>query len=142
VFREMLESNARRDVVTQAGLHCAGSVTIGKKLLNAASILPSEKVDIVDTDNGARPTTCAIGGERDSGIIGIDGAAARLISLGDLAIVGHASVPEGKARQSKPGAVLVDRNSRQILRREDPAETPLEAGLRRGDMAAAGGSVR
>ena len=78
----MLKSKIHRATVTQADLHYVGSCTIDADLMDAADILEGEQIDIVDIDNGNRLTTYAITGERGSGVIGINGAAARLISPG------------------------------------------------------------
>lgn len=78
--RTMLHSKIHRATVTQANLHYVGSVTIDQDLIEAAGLLPGEQVDVVDIDNGSRLSTYVIEGERGSGIIGINRAAARLIS--------------------------------------------------------------
>ncbi len=135
MYRDMLKSKIHRAVVTQADLHYVGSLTIDKTLMEAADLLPGEKVDVVDIDNGARLTTYVIEGKRDSGVIGINGAAARLISPGDLVIViGYASVVEERAAHFKPRVVFVDQNNRPIHHGQDAAETPEDSGLTRGDI--------
>ena len=91
----MLKSKIHRATVTQADLHYVGSCTIDADLLDAADLLEGEQIDIVDIDNGNRLTTYAIAGERGTGVIGINGAAARLISPGDLVIIiGYAQYNE------------------------------------------------
>jgi aspartate 1-decarboxylase len=87
MFRTMMKSKIHRATVTQADLHYVGSVTIDTALMDAADILPGEQVAIVDISNGARLETYAIPGPRDSGVIGINGAAAHLIHEGDLVIL-------------------------------------------------------
>src|SRR5437763_4402282 len=87
MFRTMLKSKIHRAVVTQADLHYVGSVTIDADLMDAADLLSGEQVAIVDITNGARLETYVIPGERGSGVIGINGAAAHLVHPGDLVIV-------------------------------------------------------
>src|SRR4051794_18133623 len=87
MLRTMLQGKIHRATVTQAELHYVGSVTIDEDLLDAADILPGQQVDVVDVDNGSRLTTYALPGERGSGILCINGAAARLVQVGDTVIV-------------------------------------------------------
>src|ERR687883_547551 len=87
MLRTMFKSKIHRATVTQADLHYVGSVTIDADLLDAADLLPGELVHIVDITNGARLETYVIEGERGSGVIGINGAAAHLVHPGD--VVGH-----------------------------------------------------
>ena len=87
MLRTMLKSKIHRARVTQADLHYVGSVTIDADLMDAADLLEGEQVTIVDIDNGARLVTYAITGERGSGVIGINGAAAHLVHPGDLVIL-------------------------------------------------------
>ena len=86
VLRTMLKSKIHRATVTQADLHYVGSCTIDADLMEAADIYEGEQIDVVDINNGNRLTTYAITGDRGTGVIGINGAAARLISPGDLVI--------------------------------------------------------
>jgi aspartate 1-decarboxylase len=135
MFREMLKSKIHRATVTQADLHYVGSVTISADLVEAAGLLPHEKVDIVDIDNGARLSTYVIEGPRDSGVIGINGAAARLISPGDLVIIiGYAAVTDREAEELRPSVVFVDRANRIIARGDDPAEPVPGTDEMRGDL--------
>ena len=87
MFRTMMKSKIHRATVTHADLHYVGSVTVDQDLMDAADLLEGEQVCIVDIDNGNRLETYVIAGERGSGIIGINGAAARLVSPGDLVIL-------------------------------------------------------
>ena len=87
MLRTMLKSKIHRATVTQADLHYVGSVTIDADLMDAADLIEGEQVTIVDIDNGARLVTYAIIGERGSGVIGINGAAAHLVHPGDLVIL-------------------------------------------------------
>ncbi|WP_030692751.1 aspartate 1-decarboxylase [Streptomyces globisporus] len=137
MYRTMFKSKIHRARVTQADLHYVGSVTISAELMEAADLLPGEKVDIVDIDNGNRLSTYVIEGPRDSGVIGINGAAARLISPGDLVIIiAYATVTDAEARELSPRVVFVDRNNTVQHLGSDPAETPEGSGLLRGDLVA------
>ncbi len=113
MYRTMLKSKIHRATVTQADLHYVGSITIDADLLDAADLLPGEKVAVVDVTNGARLETYVIEGERGSGVIGINGAAAHLIGTGDLVIViSYASMPDAEARALPPRVVHVDEHNR------------------------------
>ncbi|GLW24098.1 MULTISPECIES: aspartate 1-decarboxylase [Microbispora] len=145
MYRTMLHSKIHRATVTQADLHYVGSLTLDRDLLDAADLLPGEKVDIVDIDNGNRLSTYVIEGERGSGIIGINGAAARLISPGDLVIIiAYKTVGEEAARLLQPRIVFVDRDNRPVDVGPDPARVPATAAaagmsrLVRGDLLAKG----
>lgn len=111
--RTLLKSKIHRATVTDANLHYEGSVTIDHELLTAADILEYERVEIYDVTNGARLTTYAIAGERGSGTICINGAAAHLVDPGDLVIIAsYAEYSENEAAQHQPRIVLVDRTNR------------------------------
>ncbi|MCQ8769826.1 aspartate 1-decarboxylase [Streptomyces telluris] len=134
MYREMFKSKIHRATVTQADLHYVGSVTIDATLMAAANLLPGEKVDIVDIDNGARLSTYVIEGEAGSGIIGINGAAARLVSPGDLVIIiSYATMSDEQARSYEPSVVFVDAGNRPVSTGSDPADVPDGFGLVRGD---------
>ncbi|MEE1781546.1 aspartate 1-decarboxylase, partial [Streptomyces sp. SP17BM10] len=106
-------------------------------LLDAADLLPGEKVDIVDIDNGNRLSTYVIEGPRGTGVIGINGAAARLISPGDLVIIiAYATVTDAEAADVRPHVVFVDRTNRIVHQGSDPADVPADSGLLRGDVLA------
>ncbi|MDQ1688984.1 MAG: aspartate 1-decarboxylase [Frankiaceae bacterium] len=133
MFRTMLKSKIHRATVTQADLHYVGSVTIDEDLIDAADLLPGEQVAIVDISNGARLETYVIPGPRGSGVIGINGAAARLVHEGDLVIIiSYAVMSDAEARTQKPRVVFVDHENRITGTGDDPAE-PLP-GLSRGDQ--------
>lgn len=135
MMRTMFKSKIHRATVTQADLHYVGSVTIDEDLLDAADLLPGELVHIVDIDNGARLETYTIAGPRGTGIIGINGAAARLVHPGDLVIIiAYAQVTDDEARDMKPRVVFVDRDNRITGTGHDPAEVPPGSELRRGDV--------
>jgi aspartate 1-decarboxylase len=109
----MFHAKIHRARVTEANLHYVGSVTVDQELLEAAGILPYEQVDIYDITNGARLTTYALPGERGSGEIKINGAAAHLVRPGDLVIlVAYGVFEEEEARSLKPTVVLVDERNR------------------------------
>jgi aspartate 1-decarboxylase len=134
----MMKSKIHRATVTQADLHYVGSVTIDADLLDAADLLPGERVDIVDVTNGARLTTYTIAGERGSGVLGINGAAARLVSPGDLVIViGYGLMDEAEARRLQPRVVHVDGRNRIVERGSDAAApVPYAHDQLRGDLTA------
>lgn len=130
MFRTMMKSKIHRATVTHADLHYVGSVTIDKDLLDAADLLEGEQVTIVDIDNGARLETYVIEGERGSGVIGINGAAAHLVNPGDLVIIIAYGVlsPEELAEYS-PRVVFVDERNRPVELGSDPAYAPEGSGL-------------
>jgi aspartate 1-decarboxylase len=113
MYRTMLKSKLHRVRVTQADLHYVGSITIDEDLMDAADLLPGEQVHVVDIDNGARLETYVIKGARGSGVLGINGAAARLIHKGDTVIViSYASISDEEAAGLKPTVVFVDADNR------------------------------
>jgi aspartate 1-decarboxylase len=119
----MFKSKIHRATVTHADLHYVGSVTVDLDLLEAADILPGELVSIVDITNGARLETYTIAGERGSGVIGINGAAAHLMHENDLVIlITYAQMTTEEAKAYEPRVVHVDANNRIIQLGNDPAE--------------------
>ena len=137
MIRTMLKSKIHRATVTQADLHYVGSVTVDEDLLDAADLLPGELVHIVDVTNGARLETYTIAGERGSGVIGINGAAAHLVHPGDLVIlIGYGQMDTEEARAFKPSVVFVDAGNRVMATGDDPAEVGAGSGLVRGDTLA------
>jgi aspartate 1-decarboxylase len=121
----MLKSKIHRATVTQADLHYVGSVTVDEDLLDAADLLPGEKVAIVDVTNGARLETYVIPGTRGSGVIGINGAAAHLVHPGDLVIlIAYGQFDDALAREYRPRVVHVDAANRIIELDSDPASAP------------------
>jgi aspartate 1-decarboxylase len=138
--RTMLKSKIHRATVTQADLHYVGSVTIDQDLLDAADLLPGEQVAIVDVTNGARLETYVIPGERGSGVIGINGAAARLVQPGDLVIlISYAMLDDATARTYRPRVVHVDAANKVIELGNDPAAAApgMPGDLISGDLSAA-----
>jgi aspartate 1-decarboxylase len=111
----MMKSKIHRATVTQADLHYVGSCTIDADLMEAADILEGEQVDIVDIDNGSRLTTYAITGERGSGMISINGAAAHLVHPGDLVIIiGYGQYNAEELKDYNPRVVFVDASNQQV----------------------------
>lgn len=112
MMRLMLLGKIHRATVTQCDIDYEGSITIDRDLLDAAGILPYEQVHVYDIDNGVRLTTYAVAGDRGSGIIGMNGAAARLVMKGDKIIVAaYAWMDEAVARDHRPRIVVVDENN-------------------------------
>lgn len=134
MFRTMFKSKIHRATVTQADLHYVGSLTVDQDLMDAADLLPGEQVQVVDIDNGARLETYLIAGPRGSGVIGVNGAAARLVSPGDLVIIiSYAQMTDEEARSFTPRVVHVDRDNRIISLGDDPAEPVPGSDQLRGD---------
>ncbi|MFT4393787.1 aspartate 1-decarboxylase [Gordonia lacunae] len=130
MLRTMMTSKIHRATVTQADLHYVGSVTIDSDLLDAAGLLEGEQVTIVDIDNGARLVTYAIAGERGSGVIGINGAAAHLVHPGDLVIIiAYSMLDAAELREYSPNVVFVDAQNRIVTTGDDPADVPEGSGL-------------
>jgi aspartate 1-decarboxylase len=113
MMRTMLKGKIHRATVTEANVDYVGSVTIDAGLMEAADILPFEQVQVVDITNGARLETYAIEGERGSGVICLNGAAARLVHEGDLVIIlSYASLTEEEVARHRPKLVFVDASNR------------------------------
>lgn len=121
-MRTMLRGKIHRATVTGADLHYEGSVTIDVDLLERADIAAHEQVDIWNVTNGERFTTYALAGQRGSGVVCINGAAAHKASRGDLVIIAAwATVPENEARQWTPRCVFVDARNRPVTERGERA---------------------
>lgn len=113
MWRTMCKSKIHRATVTAAELHYRGSLTIDADLMDAADILPQERVQVVNISNGARLETYAIPGERGRGEICLNGAAARLGQAGDLIIIiSYAILEDEEARRHQPRVVHVDDRNR------------------------------
>lgn len=113
---EMLKGKIHRATVTQAELNYVGSITVDEALLEAAGILEYEKVQIVDINNGSRFETYTICGARGSGMICLNGAAARCVSVGDrIIIMAYAGCDAAEAKTHRPKVVFVD-EANQIVR--------------------------
>ena len=138
MMRIMMKSKIHRATVTQADLDYVGSVTLDAGLMEAADLLEGEQVAIVDITNGARIETYVIPGERGSGVIGINGAAAHLVHPGDLIIImSYAVLTDAEARALKPLVVHVDDQNRVVKLGNDPAEPVPGSSQKRGDLIAA-----
>ena len=138
MLRSMLYAKLHRVTVNQADMSYVGSVTIDRTLLEAARMLPGERVDVLDVTNGNRLTTYVIAGEPDSGQICINGAAAHLVAPGDIAIiVSYAQMDEAEARAFVPRVVFVDHDNRIVSIGGDPGSVP--EGLVPGASRPAGG---
>jgi aspartate 1-decarboxylase len=106
---EMFRAKLHQATVTQSDLNYEGSITVDQNLLDACGILVHEKVDVLNINNGERFTTYTIPGEADSGIIGINGAAARLVQEGDkLIILSYAKMNIEEAKTFKPKVIVLD----------------------------------
>ncbi len=140
MLRTMMKSKIHRATVTQADLHYVGSVTVDADLLEAADLLPGELVHIVDVTNGSRLETYTIAGERGSGVLGINGAAARLVHPGDTVIlIAYGQLDTTEAEIFQPRVVFVDSDNKILATGHDPAEAFGEPGLTRGDVVSRAG---
>ncbi len=112
---EVMKSKIHRAKVTQAELNYVGSITIDEDLMDAANIIANEKVQIVNNNNGARFETYVIKGARGSGTICLNGAAARLVQVGDVVIIiSYAWMNQDEAKQHEPSLVFPDDNNQLI----------------------------
>ncbi|HBV96191.1 MAG: L-aspartate 1-decarboxylase [Peptococcaceae bacterium BICA1-7] len=113
MFLTMFKSKIHRALVTEANLNYMGSITIDRDLMKAADILPHEKVQIVNNNNGSRFETYVIPGPPGSGVICLNGAAARLVQPGDtVIIISYASMTREEALEHRPTVVMVDGSNR------------------------------
>ncbi len=116
MHRTMLKSKIHRATVTDCDLHYVGSITIDPDLLEAADVLEHEQVHVVDVDNGARFETYTISGERGSGEICINGAAARLVHTGDtIIVISYAEYAEEELDSYEPRVVHVNRDNEIVI---------------------------
>lgn len=112
---EMLKGKIHRAVVKQAELDYVGSITVDEELMDAAGIIEYEKVQVVDVNNGNRFETYVISGERGSGMICLNGAAARCVSVGDKVIImAYAQMTPEEAKAHKPSVVFVDGDNKPV----------------------------
>lgn len=113
MFRTLLGSKIHRATVTEADLNYVGSITVDQDLLDAAGICVNEKVHVVNNNNGARFETYTISGERGSGVVCLNGAAARLVQKGDVVIImSYVMLSEPEVAAHEPKVVLVDEHNR------------------------------
>ncbi|RRD91595.1 aspartate 1-decarboxylase [Conchiformibius steedae] len=127
MFRTLLGGKIHRATVTQADLNYVGSITVDLDLLDAAGILVNEKVQIVNNNNGERFETYTIAGERGSGVICLNGAAARRVQAGDIVIImSYVMLSEPEIATHQPKVVLVNEHNqiREVIHYE-PAHTVL-----------------
>ena len=123
MFRTMLGGKIHRATVTEANLNYVGSITVDQDLLDAAGICVNEKVAIVNNNNGERLETYTIPGERGSGVVCLNGAAARLVQKGDIVIImSYVMLSEPEIAAHEPKVVLVDENNkiRAVISYEPP----------------------
>ncbi|WP_087971508.1 aspartate 1-decarboxylase [Oceanobacillus rekensis] len=123
MFRTMMKSKIHRARVTEANLNYVGSITIDESILNQVDILPHEKVQIVNNNNGERLETYVIPGKRGSGVICLNGAAARLVQEGDIVIiVSYAVVSEEELESHRPKVAIMDEYNQveQLIEQEPP----------------------
>ncbi|MGM0776678.1 MAG: aspartate 1-decarboxylase [Bacillota bacterium] len=113
MFRTLMNGKIHRATVTEANLNYVGSITIDTDIIEAVGMAPNEKVQIVNNNNGARFETYIIPGERGSGVICVNGAAARLVQEGDIVIIiSYALVPDDKVPYHEPKVAIMDSSNR------------------------------
>lgn len=123
MFRTMMKSKIHRARVTEADLNYVGSITIDQDIMEKVDILPNEKVQVVNNNNGARFETYVIPGERGSGVICVNGAAARLVQKGDvIIIIAYALIEDKELKNFRPKiAIINERNEiEQFIEEEQP----------------------
>ena len=119
----MMHGKIHRATVTEANLEYMGSITIDEDLMDAACILPGERVQICNNNNGARLETYTIPGKRGSGVVCLNGAAARCTAIGDVVIIiAYAQMDEKEARALVPKVVMVDEKNRPLKTRGSEKE--------------------
>ncbi|WP_160721303.1 aspartate 1-decarboxylase [Bacillus sp. USDA818B3_A] len=125
MFRTMMNGKIHRATVTEANLNYVGSITIDEDIIDAVGMAANEKVQIVNNNNGARLETYIIPGKRGSGVICLNGAAARLVQVGDtVIIISYALVLEENIKNHKPKVAIMDENNRiKDLLHAEPALT-------------------
>ena len=127
MFRTLMKSKLHRGTITAANLHYVGSITIDADLMDAADLYENEKVQVVDIDNGARLETYVIPGERGSGDLCLNGAAARLVQPGDkIIVISYGMYSDAEARQHTPTVLLLDELNRPDQLIDEPPHTTVE----------------
>ncbi|WP_172191548.1 aspartate 1-decarboxylase [Actinomyces faecalis] len=130
--RTMMTSKIHRATVTQADLNYVGSITVDAALLEAADLLPGERVDICNCTNGNRLSTYVIPGERGAGEICVNGAAAHLVSPGDVVIlIAYSQIDDAAARSYQPHVVFVDDRNQVVDRGSEPGQVPPDSDVAR-----------
>lgn len=115
MFRFMMKGKIHRATVTEANLNYVGSITIDEEILEQVDILPNEKVQVVNNNNGARLETYVIPGERGSGVICLNGAAARKVQPGDQVIImSYVMLEEDQAQSHQPKIAIMDEKNRIV----------------------------
>ncbi|WP_276781703.1 aspartate 1-decarboxylase [Actinomyces gerencseriae] len=141
-LRTMMTSKIHRATVTQSDLDYVGSITVDADLLDAADLLPGERVDICDCTNGNRLSTYVIPGERGTGQVCVNGAAAHLVSPGDLVIlIAYSQLDESRARTYLPHVVFVDGSNRIVERSREPGQVPADSDTARLQGLASSGTA-
>ena len=141
-LRTMMTSKIHRATVTQSDLDYVGSITVDADLLDAADLLPRERVDICDCTNGNRLSTYVIPGERGTGQVCVNGAAAHLVSPGDLVIlIAYSQLDESRARTYLPHVVFVDGSNRIVERSREPGQVPADSDTARLQGLASSGTA-
>ncbi|MGY4690078.1 aspartate 1-decarboxylase [Salibacterium sp. K-3] len=126
MYRTMMRAKLHQALVTEADLNYVGSITIDQELLEAVDIFENEKVQVVNNNNGARLETYVISGRRGSGVICLNGAAARLVQPGDtVIIIAYAQVENKECRDFKPVVAVLNEDNRisEMLPKEKPSTT-------------------
>lgn len=137
-----MTSKIHRATVTQADLDYVGSITVDVDLLEAADLLPGERVDICNCTNGNRLSTYVIPGERGTGQVCVNGAAAHLVSPGDLVIlIAYSQLDESRARTYLPHVVFVDGSNRIVERSREPGQVPADSDTARLQGLASSGTA-
>ncbi|MGV3465808.1 MAG: aspartate 1-decarboxylase [Heyndrickxia sp.] len=124
MFRTMMNGKIHRATVTEANLNYVGSITIDRDILDAVGMVENEKVQIVNNNNGARLETYIIAGERGSGVICLNGAAARLVQVGDtVIIISYALMTEEQLLSHRPKIAIMDEHNhiKEIISHEPEA---------------------
>ena len=137
-----MTSKIHRATVTQSDLDYVGSITVDADLLDAADLLPGERVDICDCTNGNRLSNYVIPGERGTGQVCVNGAAAHLVSPGDLVIlIAYSQLDESRARTYLPHVVFVDGSNRIVERSREPGQVPADSDAARLQGLASSGTA-
>ncbi|ANX12672.1 aspartate 1-decarboxylase [Fictibacillus arsenicus] len=112
MFRNLMKAKIHRATVTESNLNYVGSITIDEDILDAVDMMPNEKVQIVNNNNGARFETYIIPGKRGSGVMCLNGAAARLVQEGDtIIVISYAMYDEAEAKNHQPKVAIMDKNN-------------------------------
>ncbi|MBY6035722.1 aspartate 1-decarboxylase [Fictibacillus nanhaiensis] len=112
MFRTLMKAKIHRATVTESNLNYVGSITIDEDILDAVDMIPNEKVQIVNNNNGARFETYIIPGKRGSGVMCLNGAAARLVQEGDtIIVISYAMFDEAEAKNHQPKVAIMDKNN-------------------------------